>query len=75
MEALLMIDPPPRSIIFGITARQNSTIPFTLTCQERSQFSLRMSRKGPTPIAVPALLKRMSTPPKVAQVLSTQARI
>ncbi len=55
-ELQLMMLPPPDSIIFGITWREQRNVPRTLTFMTRSQSSSGMSTTVPLR-KMPALLK------------------
>ena len=70
-EAVLTIEPPPRSIIPGTTYFMPSQTPLRLTAMTRSKSSSGYSVSGCTEPSMPALLKNRSMPPKCSVARST----
>src|SRR5262245_14608462 len=71
MEEILMIDPPPRSIIFGTVSRTRRSAALTLISIILSSISSVTSSAGPFPILVALLLTRISTGPRRDSVSRT----
>src|SRR5262245_11346076 len=71
MEEILMIDPPPRSIIFGTVSRTRRSAALTLISIILSSISSVTSSAGPFPILVALLLTRISTGPRRDSVSQT----
>ncbi len=69
----LTIAPPPRSRMIGTTARHSRTAAISFSSMSAYQASSPTSSR-PRAAEVPALLTRMSTPPKAAMAASTKRR-
>ena len=72
VEAMLMIEPRPASIIPGRTVRAQCQTPSRSTDMQRRQSSSVIARGSPNTL-MPALLTRMSGVPNAARVVSTIA--
>src|SRR5262245_45664346 len=68
----LMMRPPPRCFMCGITSRHIRTAPITLRSKSACQASSPTFSNGAA-AEVPALLRRMSTPPNCRTVAFTTA--
>src|SRR5439155_18808634 len=70
----LMMRPPPRRFMCGMTSRQRRIAPMTFKSKSYCQVASSTCSK-PEAEEVPALFTRMSTPPNCATVAATNASI
>ena len=69
----MILPPPPRSIMWRATAREQRKVPVALMAMVLFQAASSMRMTGPGPGAPPALLTRMSMRPKASSAWDTMA--